>query len=208
MIVLKYYDIVDVELFNNYDLNELKNIFNKLNINKIFITKLIKTKEDINNFKKLNLSTKSSNLVFEKIFLLEDLRFISFLKKENIFVCPKDINELNRSLKNKNIIGVYNPIFDKLCFDEGACNLCKINNIKIIVNLNSFKYNTYKTIKQYTFIFNILQMHKIDIMFGSFAKEIKELIDPKISRSFLKNFNFEEDILNKFYDEKICLKKE
>jgi hypothetical protein len=51
-------------------------------------------------------------------------------------------------------------------------------------------------------------MHKIDIMFGSFAKEIKELIDPKISRSFLKNFNFEEDILNKFYDEKICLKKE
>jgi hypothetical protein len=193
----KYFDIIDYNLLSNSNTKNLENIFSELNISTVYVCKYISSSQDTDNF-----NIPSSNLInFKKMFLVKDISLLNKLKNKNVtVVCKADnISQLSKFLNNKSCKYVVDPIFDKLGFDEGSCNICLENSLKIIFNLNLFRTKSYKSIKQGLLIFKILQKHKIDFCFASFANKTNEIIDPNISKCFLENLNVNSSLLNKIF---------
>ncbi|MDD3177954.1 MAG: hypothetical protein PHR26_00370 [Candidatus ainarchaeum sp.] len=197
---MKFFDIVYKDLIDSSNPKELENIFLKLGFNKIFVIVPIVSKKDIilnpdfSSFKKISL---------EYIYLIEDISILKDLDKKIILFNPNfsKSNKLTKFLINKNIKYLYNPLSDSLIFDEQCSNLCKINNIKVVFNYNSFRSKNFqKNIKQAQFIILLLKQKLINMYFCSFAKDLNSLCSKQVLFNFLKEFNLDQDILNNILD--------
>jgi hypothetical protein len=193
----KYFDIVNYNLIKNNSLEELETLFSELNIFTVYVCKSILVLGDVNDFE----IPKSKTINFKKIFLINNLSLLNKIKNNDVnLICkPNNLSELSKLLNNQKSKLIYSPIFNKLGFDEGCCNLCSQNSKQIIFDLNLFRNNTYKSIKQSLFIFNILQQHKVKFCFSSFANTKEELIDPNVSKYFLENFNIDSSLIDKVF---------
>ena len=193
----KYFDIVNYNLIKNNSLEELETLFSELNIFTVYVCKSLLVLGDINDFE----IPKSKTIKFKKIFLINNPSLLNKIKSNDInVICkPNNLSELSKLLNNQKSKLIYSPIFNKLGFDEGCCNLCSQNSKQIIFDLNLFRSNTYKSIKQSLFIFNILQQHKVKFCFSSFANTKEELIDPNVSKYFLENFNIDSSLIDKVF---------
>jgi len=200
----KYIDFVFEEILEKEGLDNLESTFLDLGIKKVYFVREIKNK--------LNLErgfvippTKSKNITYEKAYLFYDISLLPKFKNQEKSI----ILGYGESLKNnteilskeRGISILLNPLSDKLAFDTASSNLCKDNKIKVGFDLNYIRNKPVSSIKQLNFIIPLLIKERIDLVVGSFARKKDELIDPKITLSFLLNFKVEEQTSRKILGE-------
>jgi len=194
----KYIDVVSSELFNHPNVLET---LEQLNFEIVYVVKEIKTKEDADF-----VFPKSKK--YRPAFLFFDLSLYSVLKNKLpkgalILGQGKSLSSNTTILTNKSSIHLLNPISLETSFDEGLARIAKQNKKIILFNITDIWSNTHKTIKQMQFIIPILQKHKIEMRFITFAKKPANLIDPIVLQEFLKNFNLEKPLIKRILQEKI-----
>lgn len=194
---MKYFDIVYYDLFEKNKSKDLEEIFTKLSLKKIYVLKNISSKNDLKEVK----LPEFKNIKLELIYKTDNLNLLREIKS-NVIFSPKDFSsKLTKCLINKNINYLYSPLSSTLCFDEQCANLCKQNNIKILFNYNYLRNKfANKNIKQIKFIIPLIKNKLIDFYFFSFAKEICDLSSKEIIFNFLKEFDMDENFLNKIFN--------
>lgn len=191
------YDFVMEDLIENTTIKEIEDIFTKLKIKNIFVFREIKKKEDLD--KEFNLPVlKQINL--KKAYLLKDPSLVHFYKKKELCLVKSESLKNNTIIStSKNISFLYNPLCEKLCFDEQNARSCYKNNVKVVFNFDILRNNILqnKYLKQTLFIINLLMIHKVDFIFVSFAKEKESLASHVVLFNLLKSFNLEESFILK-----------
>jgi len=191
------YDFVMSDLIENNSIEELEFIFTKLKLKNIFVFKEIKKKEDLD--KEFNLPV-SKQINLKKAYLLNDPSLVHFYKKKELCIVKSE------SLKNNTLIStsknnsfLYNPLSEKLCFDEQNARSCFKNNIKVVFNCDLLRNPILqnKHLKQTLFIITLLKIHQVDFIFASFAKEKESLVSNVVLFNLLKSFNLEESFILK-----------
>ncbi len=199
----KHFDIVSEDLFVNNKVSELNKLFTELDINTVFIVRTIKCREDL--IKNFNLPKLKSKVVYKKAYLFKEISLINnFKENELVLLEGGDAKRNTEVVNNKKTRILFNPIYDKLSFDEQNARVSKQNNIKITFNINQFRDRSkLKVIKQTIFIINILKQHKVDMLFCSMAKEVNQLIDPLVLESFLLGFDLHDTTIKRFLNKDI-----
>ncbi|MDD4049912.1 MAG: hypothetical protein PHX47_02780 [Candidatus ainarchaeum sp.] len=191
------FDFVMDDLIEKYSIEDLEETFTKLNIKNIYVFREISKKEDL---EKDFILPKSKILKLKKAYLLKEPSLAHFYKKKELFLV------ISQSLKNntvistsKNIPFLYNPLSDKLIFDEQNARSCFQHKVKVIFNYNLLRDKPLqnKYLKQNLFIVNLLKIHLVDFIFASFAKTKEDLVSRDVLFSLLKNFDLEESFILK-----------
>lgn len=196
----KYIDVVSEKLFENNKSEDVEEVFKLLSINKVYVVKEINKKEDLE--KPFVLPT-SKEVVYKKAFLVNNLN-LNISKKELVVGNGGDVTNISKVLLSKNLNHLFNPFSEKLVFDEGSVNLAKEKHKKIIININYYKKEkatSSKIIKQTPFILKTCMKKQVDFVFCSYAKNIKELVDPAITINFLKIFKVPETLSKRLLQE-------
>ena len=197
----KSFDFVLDDLIENSSLKDLEKLFLSLKIKNVFVLREINKKEDLSfDFQ----VPKSSKINFYKGYLLKDPQLFHLYNKEEIVLVNSGSLKNNSFISNhKKIFFLKDPFSKKLCFDEQNARSCYQNKKKVVFNINLLRDADINYLKQFNFIIFLLKLHRVDMVFSSFAKTKEELIDYKILFSFLKNFNLEESIINRFLSKDI-----
>ncbi len=194
----KYIDFVSSELFKYPNIS--KNL-EQLGIYTIYVIKEVKTKEDVDY-------PLPSGKQFRKALLFTDLNLLntckSIISKNTVILGQgKDILAISNILSTKIPIHLFDPIVQETSIDEGLARIAKQNNKLFFFNINQIRNNQNKSIKQMQFSIPILEKHKIEFKFISYAKTADELLDPVIIQEFLKNFNLEKPLIKRTLTENI-----
>lgn len=197
----KSFDFVLDDLIENSSLKDLEKLFSSLKIKNVFVLREINKKEDLSfDFQ----VPKSSKINFYKAYLLKDPQLFHLYNKKEIVLVNSGSLKNNSVISNhKKIFFLKDPFSKKLCFDEQNARSCYQNKKKVVFNVNLLRDADVNYLKQFNFIIFLLKLHRVDMVFSSFAKTKEELVDYKILSSFLKNFNLEESIINRFLSKDI-----
>jgi hypothetical protein len=201
----KSFDFVMDDLIENYPIDVITDIFNSFKINVVYVLREIKSKKDFND-EFIVPSSPSKNVIYKRAFLLKDPTIYHLYKGNDlILVESKSLKNNTYISTNKKINFLKDPISDKLSFDEQNARSCLHNKIKVVFNFNLLRCNHFRnqSIKQTLFITNILKEHKVDMIFASFAKTTTDLVPRDILFCMLKNYIFEESLINRVLDKDI-----
>jgi hypothetical protein len=199
----KSFDIVFDNVLENNSQKELEEVFKKLDIKTVYVLKEINSKEDL---KEDFLIFKSNKINFKKAYFLKNPSLYQYYKeKELVFVESGSLKNNFYISNNKKIKFLTNPLSEKLSFDEQNANSCYENKIKVVFNMNLLRDTSFKNnyLKQFNIIVNFLKIHKVDMVFATFSKNLDDLISNNVLKSLLLNFNLDENILNRFLSEDI-----
>jgi len=195
----KYFDIVFDGFLKEQQLDKISSI------NCWYVVKSIKKKEDL-----ISSNLPSIKPELKKLYFLEDLSFATQIKNGLIVARGRTADEVSRILASKQIDILANPISsDKPIFDEECARVASEGKKIIAFDMNEFRRQPYKAIKQAKFIITLLKKHRVDMIFCSFADGLSKLVDLQIRKSFAKELGLEESIIERIFDEGIlCQKKE
>ena len=204
----KYFDFVSEKLFEQNSLEDLESIFKSINLKTIYITRLINNKKDFQKSFEIPKS-KNKSIIFKKAYLFSNVELYKNLKsktKEVSLILGQTIKSNSAAVNVKNII-LFDVISDKLAFDEANTRLASKNKVKILFNFNLWRNkNQSKAIKQSLFIIPLLKNHLVDMLFCSMAEKTDDLLDFRILKGFLQNFDLNENLINRFLTEDITKK--
>lgn len=199
----KTYDLVFDSLLEKYSQKELEDVFEKLKIKNVYVLKEITSKEDL---KEEFIIYKSSKINFKKAYFLKTPSLLQFYKeKEPLFVESKSLENNFYISNNKKIKFLADPLSEKLCFDEQNANSCFENKIKVVFNINLLRGVSFRNnyLKQFNMIINFLKIHKVDMVFATFSRDLDDLISNDVLKGLLLNFNLDENILDRFLSQDV-----
>jgi len=204
----EYIDFIFEEILEKESMVALIHALEILSIKTVYVMREIKQKSDLEYEYQLPLS---NGITFKKAYLFYDISLIPFFKNKNkekdnylILAYGGEITKNSLILeKNRGIDILINPISEKLSFDTSSANLAKENKLVIGFDLNLFRDKPYSSIKQARFIISLLVKNEIDMRFCSCARNVTDLIDPIIARSFLLNFKLNQETIQRMQMERI-----
>jgi len=201
---MEYFDIIYEELLENNSFKKIEDTFLSLGYKHVFVVREINTQESLTS---QFLLPKSKKLKFHKLFLFSDLKLLNKYKSlEKIIYVGGNLKENTLAINNLKVNILLNPISEKLSFDEQSANMIKQQN-KIVAFKTSLYTDRFvlRNLKQTQFIIDLLKIKQADFIFSSFARNYEELVDINILKSFLINFNLEEQFIDRLLDRKILL---
>ena len=201
---MDYFDIVYEELLENNDFKKIEDTFIDLGYKHIFVVREVDSLESLITSFSL---PESRRLKFHKLFLFSDLKLLNkYRSLEKVISVGGNLKENTLAINNSKVNILLNPVSEKLSFDEQNANIIKKQN-KIV----AFKTSLYtgksaiRNLKQTQFIIGLLKIKQADFIFSSFARNCEELVDVNILKSFLINFNLEQQFIDSLLDIKILL---